>query len=96
MNKIEDLARRRELLVMKAETQRRNVAAVFYQWRKPLGVFTQGLGIISYIKSRPLLSIGLTSIFLLIGPKVKLVTWGRKLWVGWQVYQSWRASKRQT
>jgi hypothetical protein len=93
MNDLDEIARRREILIMRAATQRSMVEEAVEQIQKPLGIVNLGMTLVNYLRARPLLSIGITTAFFVARPK-RFVSWGRKVWFVWQIYRSWKGSKK--
>lgn len=60
--KLLKLAKRREYLVAKAESQRMQLAQAVDVWRAPLALADQGIALISYIKKHPILVAGSSAV----------------------------------
>lgn len=76
---------RRGELLAKIATQREQVAQVGARWRTPLAVADQGLAVLRFIRSRPLLVAGVAA----------LLVWRRRGMVGvaklgWRVWKGYR------
>lgn len=75
------LAKRRELLVARAEAQRLLLSESIDAWRKPLAVVNQGLYALRYVKNHPLMIVGGGAALLSILRPSGLAKWLRFGWL---------------
>jgi len=92
MNRLEEISARRELLVKRAAVQRNVVGEMVEHIQRPFGLVNLGMALINYVKARPVISVGLTTAFLIAKPR-RFISWGKKIWVIWQLYHSWKTTK---
>lgn len=82
--KLDQIAQRREQILVQAATQRIVLAQHFEALRTPLLVVDQGITVLRFIKHNPIvfLSISLLMTTLHLRPTGK---WLQRAWLGWQV-----------
>jgi hypothetical protein len=82
--KLAQLAARRRQLVAQAAFQRTALAHDMAPWRTRLARVDQGVAAIRYLRSRPLLILGVTLLFLAVRPR-GAGKWLRRGWLAWQI-----------
>jgi hypothetical protein len=83
--KLLKLAKRREQLVATAESQRTQLAQALEVWRAPLAMADQGLAVIAYIKTHPILLAGGSAILLKILRPKRISKWLSRGWFAWSL-----------
>jgi len=81
------ITRRRAALVAKAAAQRNELGRWLQPWQKPLAFVDRGVALARRVRAHPLaLAIGVPLLFRLGFGRWSV--WARRLWTGWQIYQS--------
>lgn len=78
------LAERRATLVVRAASQRQELARAVAPWRTPLATLDQGLRIVRYLRQYPALLAGAAAIVTVLRPRA-LFKWARRGWLAWGV-----------
>lgn len=87
MNKrLEDIQRRRRYLVVRAETQRSELAYLSWSLRKPLRYVDLAMNVANFFRTNPALMAIAASVFL-ITPRHRLLLWAGRIVTGWELYQ---------
>lgn len=84
-NKLQKIAARRECLLLEVEAQRSQLAVVVNELRKPFALADQGLSILRYIKSHPVLMFAGSAVLLKIARPSRLGKWVRRSILVWQL-----------
>lgn len=84
--RLEDIQRRRQYLVARAEAQRSELAYLSQTVRKPLRFFDQAIAVVNIFRDHPVLIAIATSLFL-VTPRHRLLLWLGRILTGWELYQ---------
>jgi len=84
--RLEDIQRRRQYLVARAETQRSELAYLSLSVRKPLRYFDQMMNVVNIFRSHPALMAVAASLFV-VTPRHRLLLWAGRILTGWELYQ---------
>ena len=87
-----EIARRKERLVARAETQRAAIGACFRQMERPISIIDRGLEIWRYIRERPLLVAAVVAVVVAFrrGP-LSLAVRALSAWRLWRSVSAWLA-----
>lgn len=80
--KLTELANRRAALVTRAAAQRAALSQAYAPWRGPLAIVDQGLVAVRYIRSHPVLLVGVVALVVALRPK-RVAQWLERGWVAW-------------
>ena len=86
-----ELIRRRERLLVRAETQREELAAIAQGWQMPLRVVDSGIEVLRTLRAHPLLWVTPLAVMVVARPR-RVMQWGGKAWSLWRLWRVWRAS----
>lgn len=86
-----ELIRRRERLLMRAEMQRDELAAVVQRWQTPIRVIDGAVETVRTLRDHPLLWVIPLAVAVAAKPR-RVVRWGGRAWTLWKLWQNWRAS----
>ena len=88
--KILKLAKRRELLVIKAEKQRMQLVLILEAWRAPFGLADQGLAAISFIRKHPIWMTSCGVILINLLRPIRIGKWLQRGLLVWQLVRKFR------
>lgn len=86
-----ELIRRRERLLMRAEAQRDELAAVARDWRVPLRVIDGGMEVVRTLRAHPLLVVMPVAVLVAARPR-RVMRWSGKAWTLWRLWRTFRTS----
>lgn len=84
--RLDDIRRRRQYLVARAETQRSELAYLTQTVRKPLGYVDQAMAFVNIFRLHPALTAIAASMFIAT-PRHRLLLWIGRILTGWELYQ---------
>jgi hypothetical protein len=82
--RLHKLAERKAGLVNRVSTQRNELARALNDWHEPLALLDQGIGLLRYLRSRPMLVIGMTACVAILRPR-RVFGWLRGGWLVWRM-----------
>jgi YqjK-like protein len=93
--RLEELARRKELLATRAAAQRAAISGTFHEWRKPLAVADRVSRVVSLLRAHPLLFAAAVAALVAFprGTLVSLVGRGIAAWRLWQTVAGFLAER---
>lgn len=88
-----EIARRKERLVARAESQRMAVAADFRALQRPIGIIDRGVEVARFLRGHPLLVAAIVTAFTIFRRRGLLSVAGRALsvWRLWRAVSAWAA-----
>ena len=78
------VAERKASLVSKIGRQRTELAQILEPWHEPLAIVDKGLLAIHYLKSHPVLLVGLAIVSVVLRPKFS-TKWFQRGWMVWNM-----------
>ncbi len=84
-----ELIRRRERLLMRADAQRAAFEGIAQRWSTPFSLFDRGMAAARSIKSHPVLVLAAVAALALLRPRA-VAKWTGRSWVLWRF---WRSSR---
>jgi YqjK-like protein len=93
--RLEELARRKELLTARAAAQRAAISRTLHEWRRPLGVADRVSRVVSFLRAHPLLSAAAVAALVAFprGTLVSLTGRGIAVWRLWQTVAGFLAER---
>ena len=88
---LELIRQRRELLIMRSELQRLEMAHYAEPWRKPLAVADRGVSLLQRVRQHPATLLAVASVFAYLNRKRP----GRMLYLGGVAWRAWQAMARR-
>jgi hypothetical protein len=94
--RLQEIARRRELLRARSAAQRAAIAGTLQEWRKPLGIADRVWRVVGLLRAHPLLFIAAVAALAATprGRLVSLVGHGIAVWRLWQTVAGLLAERR--
>jgi len=97
MSQIQDrlieIARRKERLIARGESQRAAIGASFRQLQGPIGVIDRGLAVVRYLRAHPaLVGVAVAAVVVLRGRGLlSMASRGLAVWRTWRALSAWSA-----
>lgn len=91
--RLEDIQRRKQLLISRAAAQRSELTYLTLTVNKPLWFIDDVLAVIRAFRLHPVLAgVAISSFIssLLVTPRHRLLFWAGRIYTGWEVYQAIR------
>jgi hypothetical protein len=90
---VECLRRRRELLIVRAATQRSEVSSITLHLQQRLRPLDMGFAIVRAMRKHPVVAVA-SATLLLRAPRNKLLLWSGRLFTAWEFFYLLRDYKR--
>ena len=84
--RLDEIRRRREHLVARAEIQRSELAYLSRSVEKPLRLVDQAMMVVNVVRMHPVLMAIAASLFV-VTPRYRLLLWIGRALTGWELYQ---------
>ena len=85
-DKLVEIIRRRERLLVRTELQRAELAGIVRQWRVPIAVADRAMDVARTLKAHPVLLIPPLAVLAIWRPR-RLVAWAGEAWMLWRFWR---------
>lgn len=101
MSRLDDVHARRAALVLRAETQRTELAQSLARLERPLFIVGRIEAAVYFVRTHPyVVALAVTAVLLVVrprrprpvaaAPRAPLLVWGRRAFVLWRGYRNWQ------